>query len=78
MNKELYQVMIINILITLVTVLLQEYDRIRVLSKYMVIAIFVAFFSILALLICIKMEKKNHEKTNKIGTKRTISDQISD
>lgn len=51
MTKDLYIVMILNIVITLVTVLLQEYDRVQAFTHSMVIAIFVAIFGILCTLI---------------------------
>lgn len=73
-NKELCIVTIINIVVTLVTVLLQEYDRVQALSHNMVVAIFIAFFGIIVVILWLFKGEKLYEIRNKIRKKGKVSE----
>lgn len=73
-NKQLCIVTIINIVVTLVTVLLQEYDRVQALTHNMVVAIFIAFFGIIVVILWLFKGEKLYEIRNKIRKKGKVSE----
>lgn len=58
MNKDIFIVMILSVAVTLVTVLMQEYDRTQVLTDNMVIAIFIAIFELIMIVLWLKSGRK--------------------
>ena len=73
MNKDIFRVMILNIAVTLVTVLMQEYDRTQALTDNMVIAIFVAIFELIMLILWLKLGEKHENNRDKTREESKIS-----
>lgn len=65
--------MILSVAVTLVTVLMQEYDRTQALTDNMVIAIFVAILGIIMLLLWLKLGEKHENNRDKTREKSKIS-----
>ena len=73
MNKDIFIVMIVSIAVTLVTVLMQEYDRMQALTGNMVIAIFVAIFELIMLILWLKLGEKHENNRDKTREESKIS-----
>ena len=73
MNKDIFIVMILSVAVTLVTVLMQEYDRTQALTDNMVIAIFVAIFEVIMLILWLKLGEKHENNRDKTREESKIS-----
>lgn len=65
--------MILSVAVTLVTVLMQEYDRTQALTDNMVIAIFIAIFELIMLVLWLKVGEKHENNGDKTREESKIS-----